>query len=56
MINNNKIFIIQRPEQPGNNSKESDILKNIYEKTQFWERSAEKSVVDMSQINFSVAN
>jgi hypothetical protein len=30
MINNNKIFIIERPEQAGNNSKESDILKNVY--------------------------
>ncbi len=56
MITNNKIFIIERPEQAGNNSKESDILKNIYEKTQFWERNAQRNVVDMSQINFSVAD
>lgn len=38
MITNNKVFVIERPEQAGSQTKECDILKQMYEKTTFWER------------------
>lgn len=55
MINKGKIFIIEKPEQAGHQTRENNILQQIYDKTTFWERSITKNVVDMSEINFSVA-
>lgn len=47
MLNNNKIFVIERPEQAGSQTKECDILRQIYEKTTFWEREIKHNIVDM---------
>lgn len=43
-----KIFMIKRPEQSGNKAPESGILKQIYEKTNFWVREIKENIVDMS--------
>lgn len=53
MLENNKVFIIEKPDQVGTQTKETDILRQIYEKTKFWEREVKNGVVDMTEINFS---
>jgi hypothetical protein len=55
MLAKGKIFVIEKPEQANNQTKESDLLRKISEKTTFWERKVYTNVVDMSDINFSVA-
>lgn len=54
MIDKNKIFIIEKPGQVGYKTRENNILSQIYDKTNFWERDIAKNVVDMSEINVSV--
>ncbi len=55
MIKNGKVFMIEKPDQAGITTKDSDILKHIYDKTAFWVRNIHNNVVDMTPINFSVA-
>lgn len=55
MIKSNKVFMIEKPDQAGITTKESDVLKQIYDKTTFWVRNIQNNVVDMTPINFSVA-
>lgn len=53
MLENKKVFIIEKPDQVGTQTKETDILRQIYENTNFWEREVKNGVVDMTEINFS---
>lgn len=39
MITNKKIFIIEKPEQVNHQTRENDLLRQISEKTVFWERN-----------------
>lgn len=55
MLANKKVFFIEKPEQANNQTRESDLLRQIYEKTTFWERPLQGKLVDMEEINFSVA-
>lgn len=49
VIDKKKLFMIKRPHQIGNKAPESEILKQIYNKTQFWVRKIkENNIVDMS--------
>jgi hypothetical protein len=48
MLTNNKIYVIERPEQVSSQTKECDILKQAYEKTTFWKRDIKSNnIVDM---------
>lgn len=55
MLANKKVFSIERPEHANNQTRESDLLRQIYEKTTFWVRPLNGNIVDMKEINFSVA-
>ena len=55
MLANKKVFFIEKPEHANNQTRESDLLRQIYEKTHFWERPLYGKTVDMREINFSVA-
>ena len=59
MISKDKVFQIHKPERGGVMTRDSDILRKIYEKTEFWERpeigGEINRVVDMRDIHFSVS-
>lgn len=55
MIENNKVFIIEKPKAAGNETQSNNILQTICDKTEFWERKMIGSCADMTNVNFSVA-
>jgi hypothetical protein len=59
MIDKAKIFVIERPDKIGDQTRDNNMLQQIYDKTEFWVRpysSNSKNVVNMDDVNFSVAN
>lgn len=50
MVENDKVFVMNRPDKIGARSERSPLLTFMHKKTEFWTRQQVENIIDMSQV------